>query len=148
MLGLSLPLGLRREGARVKSLRRLHSYRLPVRAQQRVRQSAEQLALASCRWRPSTTSSSSTRSPTATRPISRRSAPRPESGASITTNRTQQTTLGLSPYIRHQTSKGWTYLVRNDNFWNTYSAVGAGQQRYQSYLCRRRVASYPAELWA
>ena len=47
--------------------------------------------------------------------------PRPVSGGSITPNRTQQTTLGLSPYIQRQTGRGWRYLVRNDNFWNTYS---------------------------
>ena len=47
--------------------------------------------------------------------------PRPQSGASITDNRTQQATLGLSPYIRHKTSNGWTYQARSDNFWNTYS---------------------------
>ncbi len=46
---------------------------------------------------------------------------RPESGASITQNRVQQTTLGLSPYLRHQTSTGWRYLLRNENYWNTYS---------------------------
>ena len=47
--------------------------------------------------------------------------PRPESGSSITQNRTQQTALGLSPYIRNRTSTGWTYQLRNDNFWNGYS---------------------------
>lgn len=47
--------------------------------------------------------------------------PRPESGAFITSNRTQQTTLGVSPYIRHQTTRGWSYLLRNDSFWNGYS---------------------------
>jgi uncharacterized protein (PEP-CTERM system associated) len=51
-------------------------------------------------------------------------APRPTNGASITDNRTQQTTLGLSPYIRHETGSGWAYLIRNDNYWNTYSASG------------------------
>jgi uncharacterized protein (PEP-CTERM system associated) len=50
--------------------------------------------------------------------------PRPLSGGSITLNRTQQTTLGLSPYVRRQTARGWRYLVRNDNFWNTYSTAG------------------------
>jgi uncharacterized protein (PEP-CTERM system associated) len=49
---------------------------------------------------------------------------RPESGASITANRTQQATLGLSPYIKHETSRGWSYLVRSDNFWNLYSQSG------------------------
>jgi uncharacterized protein (PEP-CTERM system associated) len=47
--------------------------------------------------------------------------PRPLSGAFVTQNRTQQTTLGLSPYIRHETARGWTYLLRNDNLWNVYS---------------------------
>jgi uncharacterized protein (PEP-CTERM system associated) len=47
--------------------------------------------------------------------------PRPNTGASITSNRTQQTTLGVSPYIQRQTSKGWSYQVRNDSFWNGYS---------------------------
>ncbi|HVO49172.1 MAG TPA: hypothetical protein VMT29_22860, partial [Steroidobacteraceae bacterium] len=47
--------------------------------------------------------------------------PRPENGASITPNRTQRTTLGLSPYVRRETTQGWTYLVRNDNFWNSFS---------------------------
>ena len=74
--------------------------------------------------------------------------PRPESGASITENRTQQTTLGLSPYIRHETSKGWTYLVRNDNFWNAYSESALANSCCQPHFRRRRVPSYPAELWA
>lgn len=47
--------------------------------------------------------------------------PRPGEGASISENRTQQTTLGFSPYIRHETPRGWSYLLRNDNFWNGYS---------------------------
>jgi uncharacterized protein (PEP-CTERM system associated) len=47
--------------------------------------------------------------------------PRPDSGASITGNRSQRTTLGLNPYIRHQTVQGWSYLVRNDNVWNAYT---------------------------
>jgi uncharacterized protein (PEP-CTERM system associated) len=51
-------------------------------------------------------------------------APRPVSGSNITNNRTQQTILGLSPYIRRENSTGWTYLVRNDNLWNKYSAEG------------------------
>jgi uncharacterized protein (PEP-CTERM system associated) len=50
--------------------------------------------------------------------------PRPESGASVTENRTQQVTLSLSPYIRHQTKRGWRYLLRNDNYWNGYSQAG------------------------
>jgi len=49
------------------------------------------------------------------------SGPRPVSGSSITDNRTQQTVLGLSPYIRRENDAGWSYLVRNDNFWTTYS---------------------------
>jgi len=48
--------------------------------------------------------------------------PRPVSGGSITENRTQQTTMGVSPYIRREAGGGWAYLVRNDNFWTTYSA--------------------------
>ena len=51
-------------------------------------------------------------------------AARPASGASITSNRTPQTTLGLSPYIRHETGSGWTYMVRNDNYWNVYNTSG------------------------
>ena len=49
---------------------------------------------------------------------------RPESGASITPNRTQQTTLGLSPYIRHGSDTDWNYVIRNDNYWNIYNTAG------------------------
>jgi uncharacterized protein (PEP-CTERM system associated) len=51
-------------------------------------------------------------------------AARPASGASITENRTQQTTLGLNPYIRHETANGWNYLLKNTNSWNSYGASG------------------------
>jgi uncharacterized protein (PEP-CTERM system associated) len=49
--------------------------------------------------------------------------PRPISGGSTTSNQTQQTLVGVSPYIRHERSGGWSYLVRNDNFWNTYNTA-------------------------
>ena len=71
-------------------------------------------------------------------------AARPESGASITPNRTQQTTLGLSPYIRHDNKSGWSYLVRNDNFWNTYSVTGLGSSLTNSLTANAE--SPPAEL--
>jgi uncharacterized protein (PEP-CTERM system associated) len=51
-------------------------------------------------------------------------APRPETGASITDNRTQQTTLRLSPYVARKTAKRWEYLARNDTYWNTYQESG------------------------
>lgn len=70
--------------------------------------------------------------------------PRPESGASITPNRTQQTTLGLSPYVRRETGQGWTYLIRNDNFWNTYSASELGSGSTNSLSAD--VKSPPARL--
>lgn len=47
-------------------------------------------------------------------------APRPESGSSATDNRTQQTTLRLSPYIARKTDRDWDYLIRNDTYWNMY----------------------------
>jgi uncharacterized protein (PEP-CTERM system associated) len=47
--------------------------------------------------------------------------PRPISGGNVTENQTQQTLVGISPYIRHERSSGWSYLVRNDNLWNTYN---------------------------
>jgi uncharacterized protein (PEP-CTERM system associated) len=47
--------------------------------------------------------------------------PRPDSGVGTTSNRTEQVTLGLSPFVRHQTGTGWKYLLRNDNLWTTYS---------------------------
>ena len=49
---------------------------------------------------------------------------RPESGASITQNQTQQTTLGVSPYIRHGSDTDWNYLIRNDNYWTVYNTSG------------------------
>jgi uncharacterized protein (PEP-CTERM system associated) len=45
-------------------------------------------------------------------------ASQPQSGASITSNRTQTTVLGLSPYIKSTTNSGISYLLRDDN---TYS---------------------------
>ena len=49
---------------------------------------------------------------------------RPESGASITQNQTQQTTLGVSPYIRHGSETDWNYQIRNDNYWTVYNTSG------------------------
>src|SRR5690242_4915210 len=72
------------------------------------------------------------------------SAPRPISGASITDNRTQQTVVGLSPYLRHDSSGGWTYLVRNENFWNIYSAEGISNSRVSRLLVDAK--SPPARL--
>jgi uncharacterized protein (PEP-CTERM system associated) len=46
--------------------------------------------------------------------------PRPESGASATNNRTQQTVLRLSPYIARKARNSWEYLARNDTYWTTY----------------------------
>jgi uncharacterized protein (PEP-CTERM system associated) len=51
-------------------------------------------------------------------------APRPQTAANVTQNRTQETTLGLSPYLRRVTGAGWVYLIRNDTYWNTYSQAG------------------------
>jgi uncharacterized protein (PEP-CTERM system associated) len=43
-------------------------------------------------------------------------------GESINDNLAQTTTLGLSPYVRGVLGTGYTYLVRNDNFWTTSDA--------------------------
>jgi uncharacterized protein (PEP-CTERM system associated) len=45
--------------------------------------------------------------------------PRPVDGSLLTNNRTQTTTLGLSPYIQGETPRGYRYLLRNDNTWTT-----------------------------
>lgn len=50
--------------------------------------------------------------------------PRPQNGGSATDNRTQTINLGLSPYIKGVTNRGFAYSVRNDNFWTTYSGSG------------------------
>ena len=51
-------------------------------------------------------------------------ATQPESGASITNNRTQTTVLNLSPYIKSTTSSGVSYLFRDDNTWSTSDTAG------------------------
>jgi uncharacterized protein (PEP-CTERM system associated) len=57
--------------------------------------------------------------------------PLPISGESITDNRTETTTLGLSPYVRGVLGTGYTYLVRNENFWTT-SDTSALNNLYES----------------
>jgi uncharacterized protein (PEP-CTERM system associated) len=48
----------------------------------------------------------------------------PENGGSITSNRIQTTTLGLSPYIKSTTSSGVSYLLRDDNTYSTSNYSG------------------------
>ncbi len=45
--------------------------------------------------------------------------PVPADQTSITGNRTETATAGISPYIRHRTSSGSTYSVRNDSNYTT-----------------------------
>jgi len=46
-------------------------------------------------------------------------APQPLNTTSATANRTQTTSLGLSPYIRSTTPSGVTYLLRDDNYYTS-----------------------------
>ena len=52
--------------------------------------------------------------------------PRPETGFSVTNNRTQSVVLGLSPYIKGVTANGFTYSLRSDNSWSAYSQSSLG----------------------
>jgi uncharacterized protein (PEP-CTERM system associated) len=52
-------------------------------------------------------------------------------GVNINENQTQTATLGLSPYVRGVLGAGYTYLVRNDNFWST-SDTSALDNLYES----------------
>jgi uncharacterized protein (PEP-CTERM system associated) len=52
-------------------------------------------------------------------------------GVNINENRAQTATLGLSPYVRGVLGAGYTYLVRNDNFWST-SDTSALDNLYES----------------
>jgi uncharacterized protein (PEP-CTERM system associated) len=123
VLGLSLPLGLRREGSRVKVLAdytpTFYLYAKSPESdilQNNLRSLMTVKAIDDFFFVDASANIYQTYiSPSGARPVS---------GANTTDNRTQQTTLGLSPYIRHNTSGGWTYLVRNDNLWNAYSAAG------------------------
>ena len=144
LLGLSIPLALRREGARVK----LEADYIPT-------------VYLYARTRESDNLQNNLRSLLSVEAIDEyffvdASAniyqsyispflPRPEGGAGVTQNRTQQTVLGLSPYVRHQTSTGWRYLIRNDNYWNAYSAGGLGNSFTTSLFAD--IESAPARLY-
>lgn len=123
VLGLSLPLSLRREGARMKVFAEyvptVYLY-AQTKESDNLQNNLRSLLSLEAVDDFFFIDASANSYPSYISPF----LPRPESGASITQNRTQQSTLGLSPYIRHQNSRGWKYLVRNDNYWNTYSASG------------------------
>jgi uncharacterized protein (PEP-CTERM system associated) len=55
------------------------------------------------------------------------------SGSVINENLAETATLGLSPYVRGVLGDGYTYLVRNDNFWST-SEVSEVDNLYESQV--------------
>lgn len=143
VLGLSLPMGIRREGSRMK----LEAEYIPTvylyarnnesdDLQNNLRSLMSVEAVDDFFFVDAVANTY----PTYISPL----APRPESGASITNNRTQQITLGFSPYIQRQTDRGWQYLFRNDNFWNTYTESGLSNTLASRFFAD--VASPPTRL--
>lgn len=59
--------------------------------------------------------------------------PQPTDGANNTNNRSENRMLGLSPYIKHTTGSGITYVVRDDNTYTT-SDSGSFNNIYANQL--------------
>ena len=60
--------------------------------------------------------------------------PTPTDLSTATSNRTNVTTLGVSPYIRGAFgATGMTYLVRNDSYWTTRERFREGPASYSNY---------------
>jgi uncharacterized protein (PEP-CTERM system associated) len=71
--------------------------------------------------------------------------PTPTDLATATSNRTNVTTLGVTPYIRGRfAATGMTYLVRNDSNWTDASGTGTGWAYSNSTVAR--LDSAPAKV--
>ena len=73
--------------------------------------------------------------------------PTPTDLSTATSNRTNVTTLGVSPYIRGAFgATGMTYFARNDSYWTTASGSG-GNTSYSNYTVARLTSAPATVSW-